>query len=76
MPAVAVGAVRLDGFFKTMSGYELEKLGKDKNEVFPSESSSLSARGKVNLVVKGVWETRRPKFASAPLAWRFSTLML
>ena len=54
----------------------LEKLRKDKNEVFPSESSSLSARGKVNLVVKGVWETRRPKFASAPLAWRFSTLML
>ena len=29
MLAVAVGAVRLDGFFKTMSGYELEKLGKD-----------------------------------------------
>ncbi len=29
MLAVAVGAVRLDGFFKTMSGDELEKLGKD-----------------------------------------------
>ena len=29
MLAVAVGAVRFDGFFKTMSGYELEKLGKD-----------------------------------------------
>ena len=29
MLAVAVGAVRIDGFFKTMSGYELEKLGKD-----------------------------------------------
>ena len=29
MPAIAVGAVRLDGFFKTMSGDELEKLGKD-----------------------------------------------
>ena len=29
MLAVVVGAVRLDGFFKTMSGYELEKLGKD-----------------------------------------------
>ena len=29
MLAVAVGAVCLDGFFKTMSGSELEKLGKD-----------------------------------------------
>ena len=29
MLAVVVGAVRLDGFFKTMSGYELGKLGKD-----------------------------------------------
>ena len=29
MLAVAVGAVRLDVFFKMMSGYELEKLGKD-----------------------------------------------
>ena len=29
MLAVAVGAVRLGGFFKTISGYELEKLGKD-----------------------------------------------
>ena len=29
MLAVAVGAVLLDGFFKSMSGYELEKLGKD-----------------------------------------------
>ena len=53
-----------------------EKLGKDKNKVFPSESSTLSARGKVNFMVKGVWETRLPKFASAPLAWRFNTPML
>ena len=31
MLAVVVGAVRLDGFFKTMSGYELEKLRKELN---------------------------------------------
>ena len=54
----------------------LERLGRDKNEVFPRESSTLSACGKVNFVVKGVWETLPPKFASAPLAWRFSTLNL
>ena len=29
MLAVAVGVARLDGFLKTISGYELEKLGKD-----------------------------------------------
>ena len=28
-PAVVVGAVRLDGVFKSMLGQELEKLGKD-----------------------------------------------